>query len=268
VDFVIPFKLTSKMRFELCLGVYRGRAPIRVSNSRSKPLSPGGEGKLLTNKSVVLEVALMMACLLVLFLVAGCSKPPAERGHKRIMVLGDSLTAGEEIGSALAYPAVLEGMIRQKGYPGVTVTGDGVSGATTETGLVRLKKHLESPPGGGEPEKVDILVLALGANDGLRRLDLQGVQGRLSEMIGYAQSRGMTVILAGMRIPPHNGLDYMSSFEKMYVRLAREHRVRRIPFLLKGVAAKPSLNLDGIHPNAEGHKILARNVLKVLEPLL
>jgi acyl-CoA thioesterase-1 len=210
----------------------------------------------------------LASILLVLLVAAGCSKPPSERGHKRILILGDSLTAGEGVGIALAYPAALEEAIRLKGYPEVTVTGDGISGATTETGLARLKTRLESPPGGGEGEQYDILVLALGANDGLRNLGLAGVRARLSEMILYAQSRGMRVVLAGMRIPPHNGLDYMSSFEKIYSDLAREHRVKRIPFLLKGVAAKPSLNVDGIHPNAEGHKLLARNVLKVLEPLL
>ncbi len=214
------------------------------------------------------SVAILAAGLMTLLILAGCSKPPAERGRKSVLVLGDSITFGEGVDPVLAYPAVLETLIRQKGYPSVTVTGDGVSGATTETGLARLRQRLEAGSGGNGPEKHDILILALGANDGLRNFDLAGVRNRLGDIIRYAQSRGMTVVLAGMRIPPHNGLDYMTGFEKMYVDLAAEHKIRRVPFLLRGVAAKPSLNVDGIHPNAEGHRIVARNVLRVLEPLL
>lgn len=194
--------------------------------------------------------------------IAGCAKPPQERGNKRILVLGDSLTEGHGLAPEKAYPAVLERLIREKGFPGVSVTADGVSGALSSSGPPRLKRRLEAGEG------YDILILALGANDGLRGHDLKALRGNLGETIDLALAKGCRVLLAGMRTPPHHGFSYMGDFKETYEGLAKEKDLRLIPFLLDGVAAKPKLNLDGIHPNEEGHKILARTVFKYLEPML
>jgi acyl-CoA thioesterase I len=199
--------------------------------------------------------------LIPLLLFVGCSKPPAERGHQKILVLGDSLTEGQGLEASKVFPAALERLIREKGFPEVTVTADGVGGATTDRGLERLSSRLAS-------EKFDILILELGANDGLQGKDLKLTRKNLTEMMVKAKASGCRVLLAGMRVPPLNGLDYMKEFRALFPDLAREQQAELIPFLLKGVAGKPRLNLDGVHPNEEGHRRVAETVFEYLEPML
>ena len=172
------------------------------------------------------------------------------------------MTEGAGLEASKVFPAKLEKLIREKGFPGVSVTADGVSGSTSDTGPGRLKARLE----GGE--KYDILVLALGANDGLRGMDLQALRKNLSGTIVLARSAGLQVLLAGMRVPPLNGLGYMKEFKDLFPALAGEEKVALVPFLLEGVAAQPKLNLDGMHPNEAGHERVAWNVYQSLEPLL
>jgi acyl-CoA thioesterase-1 len=200
--------------------------------------------------------------LSLLVLGLSCSKPPGERGHKRVLVLGDSLTEGAGLVPQKVFPAKLEALIRSKGFPQVTVTADGVHGATSDTGPGRLAARLAAG------ERYDILVLALGANDGLRGMDLTALRGNLKRAGDLAKEGGMKVVLAGMRIPPHNGLPYMGRFKDLFPDLAKEEGWVLIPFLLDGVAGQPKLNLDGIHPNEAGHEKVAATVLKALEPLL
>jgi acyl-CoA thioesterase-1 len=191
-----------------------------------------------------------------------CAKPPQERGHKRVLVLGDSLTEGHGLEATKVFPAKLEILVREKGFPEVSVTADGISGSTSDTGYGRLLAHYEAG------ERIDILVLALGANDGLRGMDLEALRGHLTRTIVLAQAKGTKVVLGGMKIPPHNGVRYMKDFQDLFSDLAKEQGVALIPFLLEDVAAHPKLNLDGMYPNEAGHQIVAKTVFKALEPLL
>lgn len=183
-------------------------------------------------------------------------------GEKVIFCLGDSLTAGYHIPSKSAWPNLVEeGLKSEKNS--VKVINGGVSGSTTASGMGRLNWHMKAK---GAP---DILVLALGANDGLRGQKTESMKSNLSSIIQKAKKAGSHVLLAGMKMPPNYGKDYTNRFEKVFTDLAKEEDVSLIPFLLEGVAAVPKLNLpDGIHPNEDGHRVMADLVLKHLKPIL
>lgn len=177
-----------------------------------------------------------------------------------IIFLGDSLTHGINLGASQAFPALVTEKLRAAGFPH-RVHAVGVSGMTTAGGLERIDWILEQRP--------DLLVLGLGGNDGLRAIPLESTRKNLETLITRAKSRGVKVVLAGMRVPPNYGEDYVKGFDSLFPTLAREHGLPLVPFLLEGVAGKPDLNQeDGIHPNAEGQKILAENVWKVLSQAL
>ncbi|HZR45711.1 MAG TPA: arylesterase, partial [Candidatus Manganitrophaceae bacterium] len=165
----------------------------------------------------------------------------SERGEEPVLVaFGDSLTAGLGVSASEAYPALLERKIKQSGYP-YRVINAGVSGETTAGGLQRVGWILKSRP--------DIVILELGANDGLRGLDVQQTEKNLSMIIERLQSKNVRVVLAGMKLPPNYGKEYTEAFEKIYPSLARRYRLTLIPFFLDGVAAQSALNqADGIHP--------------------
>lgn len=185
-----------------------------------------------------------------------------ETSRKTIVFFGNSLTAGFGLPQDQAYPALIQQKIDSLGWP-FQVVNAGVSGDTSEGGLSRLEWTLQQP--------VAIFVLELGANDGLRGVDLKETRTNLDSIIGMVHRKDSTlpVILAGMKIPPNFGVEYASGFESIFKDLGTEDHVHLVPFLLKDVAGKRDLNLpDGIHPNAAGHKILARNVWKVLRPVL
>jgi acyl-CoA thioesterase-1 len=177
----------------------------------------------------------------------------------RIAILGDSLTAGLGIARAVAFPSLLQERVDAAGL-GFEVVNAGVSGDTSAGGLARLDWALDGD--------VQILVVALGGNDGLRGLPATELQGNLAQIIERAQARGITVILAGMEAPPNYGRDYIVSFHKVYPALAAKYRVALVPFLLQGVAGDETLNQrDGIHPTAAGARIVADNVWAVLKPI-
>jgi acyl-CoA thioesterase-1 len=177
-----------------------------------------------------------------------------------ILFLGDSLTEGYQLSKDEAYPAVIERTLK-KTRKNIKVINGGLSGATTASGLKRLDWYLQAKP--------DFLVLALGGNDGLRGLDLAQTEKNLASVIEKAQSRGIKVILAGMKIPTNMGEPYRAHFEKVFPRLAKKYSLKLIPFILEGVGGQPAYNLpDGIHPNPKGHEIMAKNVLEVLGPML
>jgi acyl-CoA thioesterase-1 len=141
------------------------------------------------------------------------------------------------------------------------VVNAGVSGDTTAGGLRRLDWLLKQSP--------DVLVVGLGGNDGLRGLDPKSSEQNLREIVQKAKNAGAKVLLLGMLIPPNYGPEYTSQFREIYPRLAKELDVPLVPFLLEGVGGDPRLNQsDGIHPTAEGQKIVAKNVLKYLRPML
>ncbi len=190
----------------------------------------------------------------------GRSGPQPSDERLRIVAFGDSLTAGLGVTPDESYPAQLQRRLDAAGYPYLVVNA-GVSGDTTAGGLRRVAWVLNSKP--------SIVILELGGNDGLRGLSLTETRTNLEQIIRQLQARKVIVVLAGMKLPPNYGLDYTTRFEALYADLARTHRLTLIPFLLEGVAAKPSLNqADGIHPTAEGHRIVAETVLKTLQPLL
>ncbi len=185
---------------------------------------------------------------------------PAPAGAPRILLLGDSLTAGLGLSPDEAYPAILQQWLERDGYPHRIVNA-GVSGDTSAGALRRLDWSLD--------DDTRILVVALGGNDGLRGLPPAQLKENLGAIIDAGQRRGLTVILAGMEAPPNFGGEYTAAFRQVYRDLAREYDVRLIPFLLDRVGGVAELNQpDGIHPNARGAVILAETVWRALESVL
>jgi acyl-CoA thioesterase-1 len=188
------------------------------------------------------------------------STNPANANAPRIVFLGDSLTAGYGLDKEDSVPSLIQKRLQDAGYP-YEVVNAGVSGDTSASGLSRLDWSLAGD--------VRILVVELGANDGLRGLPVAGMKHNLTEIITRAQAKGIKVILTGMEAPPNFGSAYTSEFREVYRQLAREHDITFVPFYLDGVAGIPSLNIaDGIHPNAEGSRIVEKTIWSALEPLL
>ncbi len=186
--------------------------------------------------------------------------PSSEADRPKIVILGDSLTAGLGVLETQAYPALLQQKIDAEGYD-YEVENAGVSGDTSAGGLRRLDWALQG--------NVRVLVLALGANDGLRGLSIAEMKKNLTEIIDRAHQRNIVVILAGMEAPPNYGQEYASSFRQAFRDVAQKERVLFIPFLLDKVAGVPELNQsDGIHPNIQGAQIVAATVWGALRPAL
>jgi acyl-CoA thioesterase I len=178
----------------------------------------------------------------------------------KIVVLGDSVTAGLGLVETQSYPHLLQKKIDGDGFE-YEVVNAGVSGDTSAGGLRRLDWALQ--------ENVRVLIVALGGNDGLRGLSVAEMKENLGRVIETARARNIVVILAGMEAPPNYGPEYAASFRQAYRDVAQRYRVPFIPFLLNNVAGVASLNqADGIHPNAQGASIVADNVWAVLKPLL
>jgi acyl-CoA thioesterase-1 len=189
--------------------------------------------------------------------------PPAAKTddeRPKIVVLGDSLTAGLGLLETQSYPQRLQEKIDREGFVYEVVNG-GVSGDTSAGGLRRLDWVLQ--------EDVRVLILALGANDGLRGLSVAEMKQNLAQIIEKARARNVVVILAGMEAPPNYGAEYAASFRQAYRDLALQYHLLFVPFLLDKVAGQGGLNqADGIHPNPEGAAIVADTVWNVLKPLL
>jgi acyl-CoA thioesterase-1 len=178
----------------------------------------------------------------------------------RIVFLGDSLTAGYGLASEQAVPALVQDRLEREGLK-YEVVNAGVSGDTSAGGLSRLDWSLEGP--------VRVLVLELGANDGLRGLPVQAMKGNLDTIIRRTKARGIRVLLTGMEAPPNYGQAYTLEFRQAFRELADTHRVAFVPFYLSGVAGNPRLNIgDGIHPNPEGARIVHDTIWRALRPLL
>lgn len=178
-----------------------------------------------------------------------------------IVAFGDSLTAGFGLSPDESYTTLLQQKLDEKAY-GYRVVNAGVSGDTSAGGARRIDWALQSG-------NVKLLILELGGNDGLRGLSVAEMKKNLSQIIERAQSRGVTVILAGMEAPPNLGAEYTREFRQTFRDLAKQYKTPFIPFVLDGIGGKPELNQpDGIHPNAEGEKIFTGNVWRTLEPLL
>jgi acyl-CoA thioesterase-1 len=181
---------------------------------------------------------------------------------KTILFFGDSLTAGYGLSVEEAFPALVEKQLNKQGNS-VKVINAGLSGETSAGGFSRIDWILRQP--------IDILVLELGANDGLRGLPLDQTAKNLQGIIDKVKTKypSCKIVLAGMMVPPNLGKEYTQQFKNIYPDLAKKNKATLIPFLLQGVAGDEKLNLtDGIHPNVEGHKIVATNLTKILEPLI
>jgi acyl-CoA thioesterase-1 len=225
-------------------------------------------------------MARILSCLIVFLAAAvSCAQPDAARTNNvaaparpapvervssstrpRIVFLGDSLTAGYGLAKDASVPSLIEQRLRDGGYAHEVINA-GVSGDTSAGGLNRLDWSLDGD--------VEILVVELGANDGLRGLPVANLKRNLTEIVTRARARGIKVVLTGMEAPPNFGAAYTSEFRQVYRSLAREHDVTFVPFYLEGVAGIPSLNLgDGMHPNAQGSRIIEQTIWSALEPLL
>ena len=191
---------------------------------------------------------------------AAAAPESASSKRPRVVALGDSLTAGLGLAPEIAWPALVQQKIDAAGLD-VEVVNAGVSGDTTAGGLRRLDWALDGD--------VKILVLELGANDGLRGLPVDQMRDNLAQMITMTKRRGITVLLCGMEAPPNFGPQYTRDFREAFVSVAREHDVAFIPFMLAGVAGDAALNqADGIHPNEAGTRRVADLIWQSLQPLL
>jgi acyl-CoA thioesterase-1 len=219
--------------------------------------------------------------LVIVAMLAGCGRDSAQQGGQsaqgtqgaqdaqsaqaaepkpRLVFLGDSLTAGLGLPAEQSFPSLIGKRLQAQGLD-FEIVNAGVSGDTSAGGLRRLEWSLEGD--------VKLLILALGANDGLRGLPTDDLKKNLAAVLDQARAKQIPVILAGMEAPPNNGPEYTREFRNVYTELAKEYQVRFIPFLLQGVAGDAALNQgDGIHPNARGAEIVADLVFKELEPML
>ena len=196
------------------------------------------------------------------FLAVAASLWASDSDRRTILILGDSLAAGSGVDPDEAFPALLQKKIDAAGLK-YEIVNAGVSGDTTAGGLRRIDWLLR--------RKVDILVLELGGNDGLRGISPATTRTNLQTIIDRTKVKcpDARIVIAGMQMPPNMGEEYNSAFRQVFPDLARLNKTALIPFLLEGVGGKPEMNLpDQIHPNPEGHRIVADNVWKVLKPLL
>jgi len=203
---------------------------------------------------------LLLPGLLLVWLLPAAPLSAAGQHTPRIVVLGDSLTSGRGIGKASAYPAVLQERLTKSGYD-YEVVNAGVSGDTTAGALRRV--------GGVLDDEVEVLIVALGANDGLRGVPVEQLEANLGRIIEEAQRRDIRVILVGMDALPVRGWAYSVAFHRAYEELARRYRVPLVPFLLLNVMGDPSLmQRDRVHPNEEGARVIADYLWPYLESVL
>jgi acyl-CoA thioesterase I len=228
--------------------------------------------RVLLNQSILI----LFFCSVWSFINWGCGKPANKASEERsskspaasasrddrpvIAALGDSLTSGAGVDPDKNYPAKLQKMIDADGYR-YRVVNAGVSGDTSDQGLGRIQSVIGLHPA--------IVIVELGANDGLRGLPAEVTRQNLAAIVQQLQSEGAKIVLAGMQVPPNYGPQYTTSFRNIFKDISRQYHVPLIPFFLEGVGGNPALNQDdGIHPTADGYDIVVKNVWNVLKPLL
>lgn len=199
------------------------------------------------------------AILAVLLPVLAVFAQEAVRPKTKILILGDSLTEGYGVEKEEAFPALLETKLNS--WEGrFQVVNGGSSGSTSASGIRRLKWY--------EKAKPDMVLLALGSNDGLRGVKVEETRKNVEEAILFCRARNWTVMIAGLKVPPNYGKEYAGAFERIYPELAAKHGLPMTGFLLEGVAGEPDMNLpDGIHPNERGHERIAENLFRFFKPL-
>ncbi len=190
----------------------------------------------------------------------GRGSAPSHDDRPVIVAFGNSLTAGLGVPVEEAYPSHLQRRLDATGFR-FRIINAGVSGDTTAGGVRRVDWVLSSRP--------SVVILELGANDGLRGIDLEQTRANLEQIITRLQSAGVTVVLTGLKLPPNYGAEYTRRFAAMYPELARRYRLALMPFFLEGVATHTGLNqADGIHPTGAGYRVVVEHLMPVLEPLL
>lgn len=198
----------------------------------------------------------LLAALAATLVLAG----PVHAAERVIVAFGDSLTAGLGVTPEDSYPARLQARLRSEGYA-YRVVNAGASGDTTAGGLRRVDWALRNRP--------DIVIVALGANDAMRGQDLASVRSNLDAIVARFQRAGVRVLVAGMEVPPNYGARYTADFRRLFQEVALKRGAAFMPFLLDGVAGNPRLNLpDGIHPTAEGYRVVVDRLWPFLQPLL
>jgi len=201
---------------------------------------------------------MLKACLSLLLILS--YTPLFAEPVKRLVIVGDSLTEGYGVAREEAYPALLEAKIKSSGKNWVVINA-GISGSTSASAPSRVTWQMKQKP--------DLLLLALGANDGLRGLSSKETEKNLASAIEICQKNSVKVVLVGMKMPPNFGADYTKRYEKVFPDLAKHYHTPLVPFLLESVAGEKSLNQsDGLHPNAKGHAILADTVFKGIQKYL
>lgn len=184
----------------------------------------------------------------------------ADAAAKKLVIIGDSVTEGYGVRREFAYPNLLQQKI-DKAKKNWRVINSGISGSTSASASSRVTWHLKQKP--------DLMILALGANDGLRGTDVKAMETNLNAGLEIAKKAGVKIVLAGIRVPPNYGAAYSTAFDGVFKKVADKNGVLLIPFLLDKVGGDKSLNLeDGIHPNEKGHAIIAETVFKSIEKLL
>ena len=197
-------------------------------------------------------------------LLTNVATKPTIASTQTILVFGDSLSASYGLPQGQGWVALLEAKLAQNQASKTTckVVNASISGETTSGGLARFSTALIT-------HKPNIVILELGANDGLRGLPIAEMQANLNQMIAQAKAKKTKVLLIGMKIPPNYGLKYTKNFSTAYINLAKQHNIALVPFLLEGVAGKPELiQADGLHPIAAAQLTLLNNVWLALEPML
>lgn len=210
------------------------------------------------------EIFIFSFCIAVFFqfpILSWANKGTEHNKPYSIVILGDSITEGYGLKKELAYPRLLEELFKKQFSRPVQILNAGISGSTSSTAIQRLKWFLKNKP--------DMLIIALGANDGLRGVPVSTLEKNLKGTIELAQENKIKVVLAGMLLPPNYGQAYRTEFENVFKKLSRLPGVTFVPFLLKDVAGDKKRNQeDGIHPNEEGQKIIAQNLYPLISELV
>ena len=199
------------------------------------------------------KLLIFVKTLLISLILISCSDNNKLENVNKILLFGDSLMSGYGLKENQALSIILENDLKETGY-NIRVINGSVSGYTSEDGLYRIEEYTS----GGD---IDLIVLGLGANDMLRRINPDQTESNLRNIIEIVKTNNINIILAGMKASPTNGLAYKKKFDDIFPKLAEEYDLTLIPFLLKKVALNPKLNQsDGIHPNFEGAKVISETI--------
>ena len=203
------------------------------------------------------KLLIFFKTLLISLILISCSENNKLENVNKILLFGDSLMSGYGLKKNQALSIILENDLIDAGY-NIKVINGSVSGDTSEDGLDRIEEYTS----GGD---IDLIVLGLGANDMLRRINPDQTENNLRKIIEIIKAKNIKIILAGMKASPTNGLAYKKKFDDIFPKLAKEYDLNLIPFLLKKVALNPKLNQsDGIHPNYEGAKVISETILEAI----